>query len=201
MPDIPQATADKAAAIQATMNAKVASIRNNGELSPDGKRKAMARAYVEAEQGMTKLREAWQGNAAASSETLSKDLFGAASTAGMDAISARDADDRAAQLENARDAIALLERAEENGDKVLSRAIAQRAYRERGNVFGGWDRVLDAYLEIHPDVREKLVSLDNARRSTVQTNLMAGMIFSVPKPSEINDLRTTHALSAFAGIG
>ena len=195
MPEISQATADKAAAIQREFNSSVTAFREDRGLTPEGKRQRMAAAYLRAEEAMNKLRSSWREGAQASAQVLNRDIFGAASTAGVDAISARDADDRAAQLQTADEALPLLSRAEENGDKVLARAIAQRAYRERGNPFGGWGLVLEAYTENRPDVARKLSELEAARRDTFQTNFTAGIVFSLHQPAELNNL---HNLAAVA---
>ena len=200
MPDISQATADKAATIQARFNSQVTSIRDDRGLTPEGKQRSLAQAYLRADEEMTKLRESWQGSTSTDSVTLARDIFGAASTAGADAISARDADDRATRLEQPNEALELLIRSEENGDGVLARAIAQHAYRnynQQGDILGRhWATVLDKYLETRPDVAEKLEKLSAARRDSVTNNLRAGMVFSLHKPRELDRAGNLQAVAA-----
>jgi hypothetical protein len=201
MPEIPQHVSEKAEAIQARLNSRISAARSNADLTADGKTKEMARAYLEADEAMTKLKDAWQGGSEKDVVALGRDIFGSTSAAGVDAISSRDADDRAASLDNAQAALDLLERAEENGDSVLARAIAQRAYRNRSDVFGGWEAVLDAYTTSRPEVAEKIHALDDARRNTIRTNFAAGITFSLNKPAELGNAYSTHAISRLAGIG
>jgi hypothetical protein len=186
MPAITEDVSDKAGAIQRNLASSVAAVRENAELSTDGKVRRLARAYRDASRAMNKLREDWQGKAAVDSRSLGRDLFGTASAVGADAISVRDADDRAARVERVGDALDLMHRAHENGDEVLVRALAQRAYRERSNPFGGgWAPVLDTYVEMHPEVGEKLAQLEDARRNNLRNSVTAGLIFSVPRPPEL----------------
>jgi hypothetical protein len=92
MPEISDAVAAKAAAIQNRFNSTVTAVRADRDLTPEGKTKRLAVAYQEADTAMTKVREDWQRSNATTASTLGKDIFGAASTLGVDAISARDAD-------------------------------------------------------------------------------------------------------------
>jgi hypothetical protein len=190
MPAISQDVADKASVIQRTLNEAIAAARNDTGLNEVGKRDRIAKAYQKADQDMRRLKDSWQTKAEQTTVVLGKDVFGAASTSGADAISIRDADDRASRIETPDEAANLLGRAEENGDTVLARAIAQRAYGERSGLMGNaWSGVLDTYTESRPDVAEKLNELNNARRNSIRDNLQAGWTFSLNQPREIQGLR------------
>jgi hypothetical protein len=186
-------TADQAAEIQSTLARDADRARSNGNLSDQGRLSAIAAAYLRATAEMDQLRQGFQGGRDQRAEVLEVDLFGAPSTVGADAISARDADDRSASLNTADEALALLQRAEVNGDKVLARAIALRAYGESRSPIGGWawGPVVDAYTARRPEVAAKMAELTQARRRDVQVSLGRAFIFIVDKPREIGRLSDT----------
>ena len=189
MPEIPQDVAAKAGSIQEALNRDVQAHRSNGDLTPEARLRYLAIAYTRAEAQMTQLRESWGGASVETVESLSRKVFGAAASSGMDAISARDAGDRAAQIEDADEAMRLLRWADDNGDEVLARAVAQHAFNNRQHFFGGdWASVVDAYAETRPEVAEQIVQIANARRDTIRTNLSAMFIFAVHKPHELEAL-------------
>jgi uncharacterized glyoxalase superfamily protein PhnB len=190
MPEIPQDVQNRAGAIQAAFNAEVTATRSNGDLTPDAKLRRLARAWTDAEVKMGELRQSWQGSAEQSAESLTKQIFGSTNTAGADAISVRDADDRASRLEDAGEALALLQRADDNGDAVLARAIAQHAFGKRNEFFGGdWGGVVDAYAQTHPHVAEKITTLASLRTDTVKTGIASAITFSIFKPAELEQIR------------
>ncbi len=71
-----------------------------------------------------------------------------------EAISTRDAQDRAALIKGPQDAAALLERAEQNGDQVLARAIARHAVEQSRVGLQGeqWGAVLASFVDARPSV-------------------------------------------------
>lgn len=199
MPEIPQNIQDQAGAIQSNFNATVTQVRSNGDLTEDAKLRRLARAWTDAEARMGELRQSWQGRSTESAESLTKQVFGAAGTSGADAISVRDADDRASRLEDADEALSLLRRAEDNGDVVLSRAIALHAFGKRNEFFGGdWAGVVDAYAEAHPQVAEKIVKLATLRTDTINTSVASAFVFSIFKPSELDRVRSTQLTALLA---
>jgi hypothetical protein len=195
---IEDAEVKRAEAILEPFNATVTSVRNNADLSREGRDRAIAAAYFKADEAMSSLRESLDKVKVKTATDLIQEIFGAASAVGADAIGARDADDRAAMLEGASDALPLLARAEANGDQVLARAIALRAYSEQG-IFGDWHEVLDAYTATHPNVAQKIEELAATQRQSTQSAVHAGIIFSVWKPSEIERWSGT-AIRAAAGV-
>lgn len=100
---------------------------------------------------------------------LERQIFGARTSADpMAMIAARDADDRAAQLESADDAGGMLHRALRSGDSVLALAVARRA------VEAGWAEVTDQFKAERPDQGQAFDDLralirfrDDWRRPTV----------------------------------
>jgi hypothetical protein len=186
MPEISEAVANQAAAVQKELNTAIQTIRENGDLTPEGKTKQLASAYLRAEQKMNGVRDSWDESTTRTVATGTKDVFGAVNTEGADAISVRDAADRARQIQDADEASQLLSWAERNGDQVLARAIAQRAYDETKSPFGaGWGEVLGTYTEPRPDVAHAIQEIDAARRDDVETGFRSAITFSLHKPSEL----------------
>jgi hypothetical protein len=149
---VPDGTAQKAADIQRRFNQAVAATQSDGKLSAEGRRNQLAAYYRDAVTAMKTVRESFEGSEEQTAHDLTIDMFGSASSLGADAISARDADDRAAQLQTRDEALALLTRADSNGDQVLARAIALRAFTETQQPLSGraWGPVLDAYTSRRP---------------------------------------------------
>jgi hypothetical protein len=198
---IPETIARQATAIAESYNADITRIRNNGDLSQEGRVKALAKVWVTADAEMTKLREQYDGQTVTRREDLTQTVFGADATSGSDAISARDADDRAAQLDTAANGLALLERAEVNKDEVLAQAIARRAYTEVTSPLGfgsEWTAVLDAYVTRRPAVAAKIEELAAAERFTIQDSFRLAGLFFLVKPDELERMSATSIL-AYAG--
>jgi hypothetical protein len=190
MPEIPQNIQTKAGAIQAAFNASVTETRSNGDLTEDARLRRLARAWTQAEVEMGTLRQAWQGTAQVSVESLTKQVFG--NPPGTDALSMRNADDRAAQIDSAEEALRVLERADVNGDDVLARAVALHAFERRNEFLGGdWAGVVDTYASTRPDVAGRILELANLRRDNLNTSLSSAFVFSIHKPAELERVRAS----------
>lgn len=191
MPQMTDSVRKKSEAIHAAMNAELCAARENKDLTPEGRQRQIAAAYLRAKQGLDALRRDFAQAGATTSKVLSRDIFGAASTAGVDAISVRDAADRAARLGDPQEALSLLQMADENGDEVLARAVAQQSYRHtKAAAFGDeeWSTVLAEYLGSRPEVAEKVARLEEAQAADLETNFRnEGYFFLVP-PSEVSRL-------------
>lgn len=75
---------------------------------------------------MRELQETHEAHNRLTKRSLTRELFGATSVSGSDAISMRDALDRADSLNSPGQALELLDRAERSGDRHLAQAVAQR---------------------------------------------------------------------------
>lgn len=192
MPEIPADIQQQAGDIQDRFNKTVTAIRSDGDLTEDARTRRLAVAHKSAEGEMDRLRQRWGGGASVSAESLTRQVFGASAVSGMDAISARDAGDRASQITDADEALRLVRWSMDNGDDVLAQAVARHAFDRRGEFIGGdWGGVVDAYAEARPAIAEKLTELANVRRDTINTSLAAGFIFSIHKPRELERLGLT----------
>jgi hypothetical protein len=187
-----QATADKAEKVAQTFNSEVQQLRGNADITDAARQRGMARAYVAANRAMAALRETWLGNAGTNEDTLARQLFGSPTATGADAISTRDAADRAAQLETPTEAGDLLASAELTGDETLSRAVAARAFTGMSAGFGadvtGWGAVLDQYAATRPGVIDQLNALDAMQRAAAQGTFAAEAQFALFPPNELANL-------------
>lgn len=178
--------------LQQELDRTNAATRADADLSAAGKRKALADDYTRLMDDMERLRTTAEGTAERTVKLTVREAFGAGVADGASAISARDADDRASRLESSDEALNLLARADMNGDEVLARAIAMRAYNEYVNdPFQGrkWAEVVNTFAEDRPNIEKKIETLEEQRKS--QSNwLQAGVTFWLPKPSELTGLST-----------
>jgi len=199
MPKMTDAVRQKAEGFHADLNASLKAIRENADLTREGRQRQIAASYLRAKQGLDQLRQEFMDGAVHDAKIHSKDIFGAACAIGADAISVRDAADRASRLTDADEALGLLQMADENGDEVLARAVAQQSYRAaKQATFGdeGWTSVLGEYLGSRPEVAAKLSELESAQANDLETNFRNEGVFFLGPPSEISQFSE----SALAGI-
>jgi hypothetical protein len=157
MPDYVQQSQDAITTYQDTL----ATIRARTDLNDSGRRQRIAAAYDTARAAVDHAHEKHQWTKRTQRQKLERKVFGPATTklTGADAISWRDAQDRAAKLiptsfADAPDndtleaeALELLNRALQSGDDHLARAVMTVAFDMR------WADVANTYAEAsdHPD--------------------------------------------------
>jgi len=162
---------------------QVSAIRGDTGLSQEGKRVRLARAYITTRDAVAQIQAGEQAANATRSDTLERDLFGLSGLADAGAaISYRDAQDRAANIEDSRDALRLLKQADLSGDVHLAKAVALRALQE------GWVDASSAYaashLEIDGKMRE-LLSLHPTGDQGIAQLLGAAASYVVTAPAEL----------------
>lgn len=160
-------------------------IRGDISLSELGKQQLMARAWTNTRAELARLTQLDFDTHVARYDTLEKSVFGTTATSGADAVSARDADDRAGRLDNAESALDALLKTERNSDPVLARAIVLRAWEM------GWDTVVDRYAITHPKVTSQLAELGSLKRHlTDRASKLGGNIAGggLPRPTELDGL-------------
>ena len=135
---------------------------------------------------------------------LERRLFGLGGAGGLDgaaqAISARDAQDRAGRLTDPQEAAALLARAEQNGDPTLARAIAHHALQQSRSAMtpsagDAWEGVLAAFVDARPHmtpVVEELAMIERLGERQVFSE------FSLAQPPGVRpqDINTAGAVPA-----
>ena len=165
---------DGGAKIRQQLDNDLQRIRNDRSLSSTGRAQQVARAWKVATAGMEGLRINTDGAAALTAFDVKRKVFGSEGVTGADAISQRDAADRAAQLRTGDEALALLHRAEYSGDSHMAKAVAAHAFDQASSNFIGsadWSKVLDAYTTTRPEVAQQLQELADSQRSSVADSL------------------------------
>jgi hypothetical protein len=180
---------------QAASQARVAmrdrteAIRADKRLTPEAKRAAIAREYLQTKREVQALQAAEANQRASRRSELTKSLFGLEGfTTAQDAISYRDAQDRADSIpaHDEERAISLLNRAHLSGDTILTKALINRALE------AGWVNVANSYIEADPYKGEQLEELwalqdpDPMSPAALQAQITESATFEVPKPDEIS---------------
>jgi hypothetical protein len=109
------------------------------------------------------------------------ELFGIGSTNPMAAADYRDAQDRAEQCAQPKDALKLLDRVTRTGDETLAKAVAGYAVEQ------GWSAVLDQYAASRPAAQNALGELRQIDAETSNSTgfLARSAIYNPPKPPEL----------------
>lgn len=178
----------QAAAIRDMAENAYTRVRGDGRFSVDAIRAAVAAAYLKARDEMTALQQRVTNDAEARTRTATAAIWSIDDIAGNDpatraavSMSYRDAQERAAEIpfDRPQDAVELLKRAEDSGDEVLARAVAQRAWA--CGALGEWADVLNAYTSTRPKAAAALTQLSERTKMTAQ-DLFA---FALAKPAEL----------------
>ena len=177
----------RAETIRAQYTAAEKTLRADADLSDDGRSRRLAEAWVKARKELDGLRESETARLASRERELERRLFGLPSSDGAEAISIRDAQDRASRITRSDEAAALLERAERNGDQALARAVAHHAIQQSRTAptreaVGQWDNVAGAFLDARPqyaDVVEELAQIERLGAREVFSP------FSLPQPNGV----------------
>ncbi|OZD81824.1 hypothetical protein CH260_10345 [Rhodococcus sp. 05-2256-B2] len=168
-------------------------IRADTTLSNNGRRAKIASAYDAAREIVDHSKEKHEWTKQAQRQKLERKVFGPPTTTltGADAISWRDAQDRAAKLLPASysepvdndvlqgEALGLLNRALQSGDDHLARAIVTVAFDMR------WADVADAYAQASPDT-DTVVELWDAATDEGRGIDLEEFNFILDQPKELN---------------
>lgn len=138
--------------IREQYNRQIERIRNRQDLTDQAKQVAMARAHRSASERIAATRDADRQQYETRKATLEKRLFGNRELSGMDALSARDAREKAAKLTDPQEAQAAYSRALRDGDREYARAIASHAADQASiPLFGeAWLPVVETHAENTP---------------------------------------------------
>ncbi|KMS81795.1 hypothetical protein ACH49_01300 [Streptomyces leeuwenhoekii] len=173
--------------IRQQLDVKAARIHNLRDLAPHAKQTLLARAYVEARDALNRAREEETQSIEAQRRKLERKLFGNDGMA-LDpsaAINRREANDRAAKLDTADEALRAMQRAERDGDTIMAKAIAARAAEL--SLDPTWAGVLQTYVQDKPGEAETL----NAMRqlpdtSSTEYTMQQAMRYMVAQPQGLN---------------
>jgi hypothetical protein len=173
-------TSQERAQVEAIMRRladRQAAIQRDPNLSPEGKRALRAREQLNAEQAHRQLIDASDARHKQALRDTYYKTFGLKEASANDVIADRDARQFASGLTSPGEAFKALAAAELRGDVSLARAIAERAWTERGtDVDGQWDGVLRSYAEGNPVRNKNLGALaeltDDSRSDRFYRNLV-----------------------------
>ncbi|NUK72109.1 hypothetical protein HRW23_21980 [Streptomyces lunaelactis] len=133
-------------AINDRLASEITRINSRRSLSAEAKQIAIARAYRDARDRITAMKQAETDHITSERTRLSRKLFGFEGNADpQTVIVRRDAADRAAKLDSPEAAARALSMAEANGDAYMAQAIAGQA---NANM---WNDVVNTYLDTHPE--------------------------------------------------
>lgn len=162
-------------------------VRADQNLSGDGKQRQLARLYATTRATLKDYQVAERKAVAARRADLERDVLGASLTAGSNAISARDAADRAALCKTPAAALDLLRRADASGDDTLSRAIARRAtemwHGQPGPTVAAWENVFAEYLATRPQLVPAVDELGAIEQMETQSVISP---YTVSKPIDVD---------------
>lgn len=177
----------------------VSKARADQRITPQARQADIARAYVTATRRATELRAQAVKQVDDQRRTLTRRLFGSGgrSTDPTEAISRRDASDRAAQITDADEALHLLRRAQENGDDILAQAVARHTVTY-GRQWGRWPEVLAEYTRENPKAADNVTQLQQLPDlDTPHAQLRLAQLYTVPVPAELAKL-STHSIEQLA---
>ena len=167
------------ASIQRDLDEQIDAIRGLRSFSDAGRKTEMAKLVLAARERVNQMRTDFVSEREAKRASLYKYLFGDFyELEGSEIIANRDAQDRAAQLATAEDAMAMLQRAEQHSDGSLASAVAEKAYTK------GWSDVCEQYADWAGKSRalELLLESHPGRHA----NLTNGVIFRIRNPDELS---------------
>jgi hypothetical protein len=189
---VSQSTVDAANAIRDQAEAEYARIRSDGRYTNDAIRAQLAVVYSKARDSMALL-QATVGDQTENARlsTLQaafgiEDLIPSYGSRAEVGISYRDAQDRVATVDTADEAMTLLQRATEQGDELLARAIARQAWDHVSLGDTYWQGVLDSYAATRPKVQGAVANL--ASLLTRKLTAIDMFAFVLPAPSELAGL-------------
>jgi len=181
---------DEAVRLRKTYTAEQDRIRGDKRLSEPQRQRALARTYRSARTRMNELKAQEAEQLPQLQRQLERQLFDHSASSGWfdaaEAISVRDAQDRAARLASPQEAMEAMRRAEDTDDYVLAGAVARRAAMQARSSWGGqaraWQQVADQYVDAmgHGSIAGELAG---ARAAQADRDPMA---FTIMRPTGLN---------------
>ena len=137
---------NQAAKIREALGQEVQFIRNQRNLTREGKQARIAAAIVKAQAKLAELRQAETQRLTERKDQLTKKLFGQTRPDDAKILLIRDASDRAAKIGKVADMEEAMNRAEMAGDSVLLKALAQEcARRSNDPLQSGWSTLFQQW--------------------------------------------------------
>lgn len=181
------------AGIQRRLNDTIEEIRSNRSYTPQGRKREMARAVMNARKQADKLKADTVAQRESRRSNLERLAFGiVGEPTPSELMATRDAQDRAAKLSTAEDAATMLHRANQSNDETLAKAVAQAAFNR------GWASVANNYA----DTWDKRGYLDMLADTPAGRNTTAAdaAVFRVRAPEELGGLASEANIESFANM-
>ncbi|MFE8884930.1 hypothetical protein ACFYLX_03685 [Pseudarthrobacter enclensis] len=171
----------KAMSLIGEHNDQIERIRQDRNLTPEGKTRRIAAVHLRYRRQVTQLEAEDKASRASQADSLRRSLFGLYGTDPNSLISYRDAQDRAGSIDSEDKALDLLDRADLSNDEILAKAIVGRAAEI------GWNSVVRTYTAKHPYYGEKLQELAQLGQdeTSVEAIMNHAMSYSLPAPAEV----------------
>ncbi|WP_019969335.1 hypothetical protein [Mycobacterium sp. 141] len=143
----------QAAGIQEEWSRRLKAVGGDSKLTDEGKRDELDREFAELKKEIVVLREKEKGLVRDKKESLERALFGLVGSDPNKIIAWRDAQDRAARVQDRAGALRVYNSAQISSDDSLAKAILAKA------VAYGYREIIDDYARRHPIWREELDDL------------------------------------------
>lgn len=172
--------------IRAERDRRLASVRGRRDLTSQAKQVSVARIQQDAEQKMAAVLEESTASYERQRAFLERKLFGGEDSTGYNALSARDAREKAAALSDPREAQAAFQRAQRAGDTDMVKAIAAHAADlSQVPVLGdAWQPIVSAYGQTSPGKADTYKQLTELQRPNSGTDWS----YALDTPSELGRL-------------
>jgi len=193
----------RAAKIKQGLAQQVEALRNQKNLTREGRAARIAKDVEDARAKLAALRQAEAQRLADRQDELQRKLFGVKTTDHTRIMSIRQAGEMASRITDPDEAQAAMNRAERSGDVDLLRALAEQCARQTGDIKRGreWQNLFDQWAGTQPggtDAVEELREIHFEQTNSTR-NLERQSAFSVGVlPEEIRGAGNLRTLAAQA---
>jgi hypothetical protein len=180
--------------IHSNLEKRLQRARENQRLSAEARQAEIAAAFVQAKRQADALLAKQREQVEAERKRLTRKLVGSdgKQASSADAVSRRDAADRAAAIEgNADEALRLLRVAHDTGDVHLAQAVTRHALTQAAGLHRGgggpWVKVVEEYARENPNAADTMRELQ-ALPTSGEAGFRMAARYVVPMPSELGRL-------------
>ncbi len=178
----------KADRVRARLAKETEHIQAQNNLDREGQRARLAAARLKAKTDLKRLGATEADHVDSRRAQRIREFFGYTRPDDNRIVSIRDASDRATRIETPDDAAKLMNSADQTGDTVLLRALAQECAQRSNPLESGWGVLFHTWAQQQPGGAEALAELNLIGEETTDTGsrLMRERAFGLPpKPPEL----------------
>jgi len=159
---------DLAESVTDQANRELSAVKNDPRLTEDARYQDTAKIRNDLREKLAALRDKEDAIVADKLRSLERTVLGTAGSNPAEVISYRDAAERAASVDDLREAEEMMRRALLSGDSGLAKALLNRAVEK------GWSTVADAYSAENPTIGGALNDLMRLKSWKNNPNTMVG---------------------------